>query len=199
MSSTATPSPVIQVPASVRGLPSKDKKAKKASLANSRVRFPCLSRGMGKAHNHKTAYIVIPTNVRHGDELSCSLPCCSHKFRYCSTCKKPVARRNFRNRHAHSKKRTSKAKEDMAFFSSSSSSSGEEYCTPIGSHLNTVWNNLQLSVPPPPNANKVFMDPSKYAGITDAIAFPVLNGEESHFSLIPRFLMNKDSMFEFCK
>jgi hypothetical protein len=47
---------------------------------------------------------VIPENVRHGEELICSYSACRNagvKFRYCSHCKVPVAKRNFRKRHKH--------------------------------------------------------------------------------------------------
>lgn len=53
---------------------------------------------------HQTAYFVIPENVRHGEELICSYFACRNagiKFRYCSHCKVPVAKRNFRKRHKH--------------------------------------------------------------------------------------------------
>jgi hypothetical protein len=52
----------------------------------------------------ETAYFVIPENVRHGEELICSYFACRNagvKFRYCSHCKVPVAKRNFRKRHRH--------------------------------------------------------------------------------------------------
>lgn len=52
----------------------------------------------------QTAYFVIPENVRHGEELICSYFACRNagvKFRYCSHCKVPVAKRNFRKRHRH--------------------------------------------------------------------------------------------------
>jgi hypothetical protein len=57
--------------------------------------YPCLS---------QTAYFVIPENVKHGEELICSYFACRNagiKFRYCSHCKVPVAKRNFRKRHKH--------------------------------------------------------------------------------------------------
>lgn len=47
---------------------------------------------------------MIPENVRHGEELICSYFACRNagvKFRYCSHCKVPVAKRNFRKRHKH--------------------------------------------------------------------------------------------------
>lgn len=68
------------------------------------VIVPCRARGMPMDHNFKTAYFVIPENVRHGEELICSYFACRNagvKFRYCSHCKVPVAKRNFRKRHKH--------------------------------------------------------------------------------------------------
>lgn len=68
------------------------------------VVVPCRARGMPMDHNFKTAYFVIPENVRHGEELICSYFACRNagvKFRYCSHCKVPVAKRNFRKRHRH--------------------------------------------------------------------------------------------------
>lgn len=47
---------------------------------------------------------MISGKVKHGEQLVCSYPACRNggvKFRYCSTCKIPVAKRNFRNRHNH--------------------------------------------------------------------------------------------------
>lgn len=47
---------------------------------------------------------MIPDKVRHGEELICSYFACRNtgvKFRYCSHCKVPVAKRNFRKRHKH--------------------------------------------------------------------------------------------------
>lgn len=85
----------------IPGADTKSMKKKKKS-ANSRV--PCRARGMPMAHNFKTAYFNIPSNVQHGDELACSFPSCRSagaKFRYCLHCKVPVAKRNFRNRHKH--------------------------------------------------------------------------------------------------
>ena len=47
---------------------------------------------------------MIPETVEHGEELICSYYACRNagiKFRYCSHCKIPVAKRNFRKRHNH--------------------------------------------------------------------------------------------------
>ncbi|GAX19978.1 hypothetical protein FisN_1Lh547 [Fistulifera solaris] len=68
------------------------------------VIVPCRARGMPMDHNFKTAYFVIPENVKHGEELICSYFACRNagiKFRFCSHCKVPVAKRNFRKRHKH--------------------------------------------------------------------------------------------------
>lgn len=70
------------------------------------VVVPCRARGMPMDHNFKTAYFVIPENVEHGEELICSYFACRNagiKFRYCTHCKVPVAKRNFRKRHKHGK------------------------------------------------------------------------------------------------
>lgn len=56
------------------------------------------------SNKKQTAYFVIPENVKHGEELICSYFACRNagiKFRYCSHCKVPVAKRNFRKRHKH--------------------------------------------------------------------------------------------------
>ena len=60
--------------------------------------------GLPLDHNIKTAFLLISENVQHGDELKCSYPACAEqgvKFCWCSYCKAPVARRNFRVRHHH--------------------------------------------------------------------------------------------------
>ena len=52
----------------------------------------------------KTAFIVIPAGAVHGESLTCSYKACRDggiKFRYCAVCKKPVTKRNFRQRHTH--------------------------------------------------------------------------------------------------
>jgi len=54
--------------------------------------------------------VVALDNIKHGDELTCSDCACSNtgvKFLWCSTCSGPVAKRNFKNRHAHNKIGTS--------------------------------------------------------------------------------------------
>jgi len=68
------------------------------------VVVPCRARGMPMDHNFKTAYFIIPEYVDHGEELICSYFGCRNagiKFRYCTHCKVPVAKRNFRKRHKH--------------------------------------------------------------------------------------------------
>jgi len=52
----------------------------------------------------KNAYLVISPSIKHGDDLICSYPsCCKDgpKFRFCSVCRIPVAKRNFHQRHSH--------------------------------------------------------------------------------------------------
>lgn len=68
------------------------------------IAVPCRARGMPMDHNPLTAYFVISKGVKHGDDVVCSHPACRNagvKFRYCSYCKAPVAKRNFRRRHNH--------------------------------------------------------------------------------------------------
>ena len=53
---------------------------------------------------NQTAYFEISEGLKHGDPLICSYPECRNrgvKFLYCTYCKDPVAKRNFRNRHNH--------------------------------------------------------------------------------------------------
>lgn len=79
------------------------------------VVVPCRARGMPMDHNFKTAYFVIPENVEHGEELICSYFACRNagiKFRYCTHCKVPVAKRNFRKRHKHGKSSSGNDGED---------------------------------------------------------------------------------------
>jgi len=68
-------------------------------------RIPCKARGMGASHTPQTAYFEIRLGaIRHGDTLVCSHPTCSgsgRRFRYCSVCECPVAKRNFVKRHSH--------------------------------------------------------------------------------------------------
>jgi hypothetical protein len=55
----------------------------------------------------QTAYFVVSDHIKHGEELFCSYFACRNagtKFRYCSHCKVPVAKRNFRKRHKHAGK-----------------------------------------------------------------------------------------------
>jgi len=68
------------------------------------VLVPCRARGMPMDHNFKTAHFVIPENIEHGAELLCSYLSCRNagvKFRFCTVCQVPVAKRNFRKRHMH--------------------------------------------------------------------------------------------------
>jgi hypothetical protein len=52
----------------------------------------------------QSAHFVIPENIFHGEELFCSHQTCRNggvKFRFCTVCQVPVAKRNFRQRHMH--------------------------------------------------------------------------------------------------
>jgi hypothetical protein len=75
------------------------------ALAGSKVTvLPCRARGMPMDHNAKTAYFVVPEDVKHGAELVCSYDHCRNagiKFRYCVFCSLPVAKRNFFKKHKH--------------------------------------------------------------------------------------------------
>ena len=100
-----TPGSVI-VPCRARGMPM-DHNFKVIIRFASSFKF---RRGHGRHSLYRslksaqTAYFVIPGNVKHGEELICSYFACRNagiKFRYCSQCKVPVAKRNFRKRHKH--------------------------------------------------------------------------------------------------
>jgi hypothetical protein len=66
----------------------------------------CKARGMSLDHISSNSILHFKPNEEnvHGAELFCSHSGCKAKgvkFRYCAHCKKAVAKRNFRNRHAH--------------------------------------------------------------------------------------------------
>eukprot|EP00557_Chaetoceros_sp_GSL56_P005735 CAMPEP_0176500948 /NCGR_PEP_ID=MMETSP0200_2-20121128/13872_1 /TAXON_ID=947934 /ORGANISM="Chaetoceros sp., Strain GSL56" /LENGTH=387 /DNA_ID=CAMNT_0017899747 /DNA_START=892 /DNA_END=2052 /DNA_ORIENTATION=+ len=66
----------------------------------------CKARGMPLDHIGNNAILCFDKGLErvHGAELKCSHPSCMRdgiKFRYCKHCNKPVAKRNFRKRHAH--------------------------------------------------------------------------------------------------
>jgi hypothetical protein len=68
------------------------------------IRIPCKARAMSKKHNFDTAFLDVPIDAPHGLLLSCSHPECAEsgkKFRYCTVCESPVAKRNFPKRHGH--------------------------------------------------------------------------------------------------
>ena len=70
----------------------------------STVMLPCRARGMPSDHQFAQAHFVVPPNIQHGDELVCSYPACRDagvKFCFCTHCRIPVAKRNFRIRHNH--------------------------------------------------------------------------------------------------
>jgi hypothetical protein len=67
---------------------------------------PCTARRMPPDHNCETAVFVLHKNMKHGEHLICSYPRCRDegvKFCYCSLCGIPVAKRNFKSRHDHSR------------------------------------------------------------------------------------------------
>lgn len=66
----------------------------------------CKARGMSLDHISTNSILHFKPSEEnvHGAELFCSHSGCKAKgvkFRYCAHCKKAVAKRNFRNRHAH--------------------------------------------------------------------------------------------------
>lgn len=66
----------------------------------------CKARGMSLDHISSNSILHFKPSEEnaHGAELFCSHSVCKSKgvkFRYCAYCKKAVAKRNFRNRHAH--------------------------------------------------------------------------------------------------
>ena len=66
----------------------------------------CKARGTPLDHQEERAILNfgLGQEYEHGAELQCSHPICRQsgiKFRYCAFCKKAVAKRNFRKRHAH--------------------------------------------------------------------------------------------------
>jgi hypothetical protein len=66
----------------------------------------CKARGMSLDHISSNSILHFKPSEEnlHGAELFCSHSGCKAKgvkFRYCAHCKKAVAKRNFRNRHAH--------------------------------------------------------------------------------------------------
>jgi hypothetical protein len=70
------------------------------------TRIACRARGMPDDHSFQSAYLVIPQDVQHGQELICSYPACREsgvKFCFCKHCHIPVAKHNFRSRHHHVK------------------------------------------------------------------------------------------------
>jgi len=69
------------------------------------ARYHCKARGVPDLHNPRNAFIDVPLDsVLHGGILICSHRTCSssgRRFRYCTVCRCPVAKRNFVKRHGH--------------------------------------------------------------------------------------------------
>lgn len=102
----------IRTFASIRPAPEKetdpvyDEEQKTTTSSSSSVQLvPCRARGMPLDHHSLTAYFQISQEkTPHGDNLYCSHRYCRDggiKFRYCSHCKIPAAKRNFSTLHAH--------------------------------------------------------------------------------------------------
>jgi hypothetical protein len=86
------------------------------------LRTPCKARGMSNKHNFDTAYLDIPVDAPHGLLLSCSHPECAEsgrKFRYCTVCASPVAKRNFPKRHGHGLIRSAKDLKAVDYYTAS--------------------------------------------------------------------------------
>ena len=74
---------------------------------------------------------MIPEDIKHGDGLICSYPACRNrgvKFLYCSYCRDPVAKRNFRMKHSHSEgeEGNGKAPKEEKSFSRNYKSNGND-------------------------------------------------------------------------
>ena len=66
--------------------------------------FPCQARRIPGEHTAQNAIIYVPEGTKHGAVLYCSHALCrsmGRQFRWCSTCKFPVAKGNFGRRHNH--------------------------------------------------------------------------------------------------
>ncbi|KAG7355605.1 hypothetical protein IV203_000291 [Nitzschia inconspicua] len=76
----------------------------KEQMMTGTLKIPCRARGMSLDHNPLTAFFLVPRTIQHGEEVICSHAACRKagvKFRYCSFCETPVAKRNFGRRHSH--------------------------------------------------------------------------------------------------
>ena len=85
-------------------------------------RIPCKARGISTKHNTDTAFLDIPVDAPHGLLLSCSHPECAEsgrKFRYCTVCASPVAKRNFPKRHGHGLIRSAKDLKAVDYYTAS--------------------------------------------------------------------------------
>lgn len=101
-------------------------------------RIPCKARGMSKKHNSDTAFLDIPVDAPHGLLLSCSHFECSssgRRFRYCTVCESPVAKRNFPKRHGHGLIKSAKDLKKVDYtcgFINSSAANSTASCLPCG-------------------------------------------------------------------
>lgn len=90
----------------------------------------CKARGMSLDHMSTNSILHFKPGEEnvHGAELFCSHSGCKAKgvkFRYCAHCKKAVAKRNFRNRHAH-----------LGLMGNNGNDSRNQSTNPINSHIN---------------------------------------------------------------
>ena len=133
----------------------------------------------------QTAYFVIPENVEHGEELICSYFACRNagiKFRYCTHCKVPVAKRNFRKRHKHGKT-SSVADADDDSNSGDEEASTEKDKPVIGPPATcipavppAVVTKKETVLPPPAPKPEVKAKAGKAKNGDKAMTLPVTNG-----------------------
>lgn len=99
-------SPVLNEQEFVLQQPKKDDVSEQERNMRRISRIPCKARGIidaSRPHTARNAYIDIPDNAVHGMNLICSHEMCAktRRFRYCTVCGIPVAKRNFLKRHGH--------------------------------------------------------------------------------------------------
>ncbi|KAG7361653.1 hypothetical protein IV203_036754 [Nitzschia inconspicua] len=85
----------------------------KEQMTTGTLKIPCRARGMSLDHNPLTAFFLIPSAIQHGEEVICSHAACRKagvKFRFCSFCETPVAKRNFGRRHSHAGEKLTRKK-----------------------------------------------------------------------------------------
>eukprot|EP00934_Nitzschia_sp_Nitz4_P004909 Nitzschia sp. Nitz4//scaffold175_size95217//85700//86897//NITZ4_004738-RA/size95217-exonerate_est2genome-gene-0.38-mRNA-1//1//CDS//3329538984//4899//frame0 len=84
-------------------VPTQKENSKTNSAPGSR-KVACRARGMPPDHCSQSAYFYVHPDLPHGADLLCCYPSCRAagvKFRYCSVCQVPAAKRSFLFRHSH--------------------------------------------------------------------------------------------------